>query len=140
MEVLRAIYSEDLEGPNYLGWYRIKVVPQMARGNGYKIGDVYFSFIFHEGYPNDVMPGMKLEGDGLLEEEVLRILEQIRDNIFVPNEQCLFGAISWLISEFVSMLNLVEIDDTSEEEEEESEEDIPIEIIHGESITDRKSG
>lgn len=99
LEILNAIYAEDLIGPDHMGWYSIRI------GGPYDINGMEqdISFYFqHE--PGCSLPNIRFTG--LLEEQESKLKDYINSDLLIPDEPSLFNVISWLMTDMQLYLEL----------------------------------
>ena len=141
LEVLHAIYGGELESPDHLGWRRIRICGPLVEENNERIEpspeSVYFEFLLHPTYPDDTTPQMRLIG--LTDEHQQCALSYLQEELIEPGEACMFPVISWLMSDLADFLHLLPYEPPQVETGSEEVQLSPLEIITGDSITDRKS-
>jgi hypothetical protein len=150
LAVLESIYGDELEGPDHCGWWRIRICDPLyvggVRDSEGMMGDapVKLSFSLHGGYPDLVMPLVRLEGTGIDEVDQTRVIELATREIFSPQEPIMFSLISWLMSELPTFLGkvavpLASLDPPKGASATQEPSEPPLRLIHGTSISDRKS-
>jgi hypothetical protein len=95
-ETLVLIYGEDLLPRDHLGWRRIKIFEKHDKC-------VLFAYQQSSAYPSEMLP-FALEGIVCSPEELERINSHIKQELFLPDQQSLFGIVSWLTSDLPDFL------------------------------------
>ena len=99
LEILNAIYAEDLVGPDHMGWFSIRI------GGPYDINGIEQDITFYFQYePGSSLPNIRFTG--VLEDQESKVKNHITNELLVPDEPSLFNVISWLMTDIQSFLGL----------------------------------
>lgn len=112
LEVLKAIYCDELKDPDHTGWHSIRISGPLVKHdfeniNNDPISDIWFYFLLHPSYPDHTIPSFRIEASNFSEEEIQKIMDYIKRELFIENESCMFSIISWLMEELQNFLDLI---------------------------------